>query len=164
MSHLNHKNESYLAFFWCWKWTFINGACLLLIGAFIVTDFWSTIAITLTGFDWWFSFAITFGPWCPVTWFAFFWTFILSLSYKISSKMYKNITSHRKSDKNETYHMVHYCKVLLRQSLLRILVLANQFLVHRNRVRSSSFWCGVEFLKIFSFYRPGNISKNFKKF
>ena len=81
-----------------------------------------------------------------------------------------HINSHRKCIKiillieNKTYHMVHYCKVLLRQSLLRILVLANQFLVHRNRVRSSSFWCGVEFLKIFSFYRPGNISKNFKRF
>ena len=54
--------------------------------------------------------------------------------------------------------MVHYCKVLLRQSLLRILVWANQFLVHRNQVRSSSFWYGVEFLKIFSF-RHGKISK-----
>ena len=71
-------------------------------------------------------------------------------------------TSHRKSDKMSTYHMVRCCKVLLRQSLLRILVWVNQFLVHRNRVRSSNFWYGVEFLKKFNFINR-KISKTFKR-
>ena len=79
----------------------------------------------------------------------------------------KDLFSHiilliEKVTKMSTYHMVRYCKVLLRQSLLRILVWVNQFLVHRNRVRSSNFWYGVEFLNNFNFINR-KISKTFKR-